>query len=60
MDAFRLSETTNGKNYVSYNIQIPLKTEAIQLMLGAPAEREAELKARVDTLLASLDGPSDW
>jgi hypothetical protein len=60
VDAIRLSETTDGKNYVSYNIQIPLRGEAIQLMLGAPTERETELKARIQTLLASLDGPSDW
>ena len=60
VDAFRLSETNNGKQYISYNVQIPLKTEAIQLMFGAPADRETELKSRVNTLLASLDGQSDW
>jgi GYF domain 2 len=60
VDAVRLPESKDGKNYVTYNVQIPLKGEAIQLMLGAPAEREAELKSRIDAVLASLDGPNDW
>jgi hypothetical protein len=60
VDALRLFETKDQRNYVTYNIQIPLKGEAIQLSLGAPAEREAELKARIEAILASLDGPSDW
>ncbi len=60
IDAIRIAEAKDGKSYVTYNIQVPLKGEAIQLMLGAPREREAELKARIETLLASLDGQSDW
>jgi hypothetical protein len=60
VNLLRASETKGGKNYVTYNVQIPLKVEAIQLILGAPAAHEPELKTRMETLLASLDGPSDW
>jgi hypothetical protein len=60
IDTVRVSDAKAGKSYVTYNVQVPLKGEAIQLMLGAPREREAELKTRIETLLASLDGQSDW
>ncbi len=60
IDAIRIAEAKDGKSYVTYNVQVPLKGEAIQLMLGAPREREAELKSRIEALLASLDGQSDW
>ena len=40
--------------------QIPLKRQAIQLKLVGPAEREAELVALLSTLLAALEGESNW
>ena len=60
IDTVRVSDAKAGKSYVTYNVQVPLKGEAIQLMLGAPREHEAELKTRIETLLASFDGQSDW
>jgi hypothetical protein len=40
--------------------QVPLKREAVQLKLAGPAAKEAELGALMRTLLARLDGPSNW
>ncbi len=40
--------------------QVPLKPEAIQLKLVAPEAHQAELLALLRTLLAGLDGPSNW
>jgi hypothetical protein len=40
--------------------QVPLRREAIQLGLVGPLARQAELTALLPTLLAALDGPSNW
>ena len=40
--------------------QVPLKRQAIQVAVTAPLARQAELLSLLRTLLASLDGPSNW
>jgi len=40
--------------------QVPLKHEAIQLLVVGPEAHRAELNALLQTLLASLDGQSSW
>ena len=40
--------------------QVPLKRQAIQLTIVGPEARRAELTALLQTLLASLDGESNW
>jgi hypothetical protein len=40
--------------------QVPLKPEAIQVKLVAPEAHQADLLALLRTLLAGLDGPSNW
>jgi hypothetical protein len=40
--------------------QIPLKPEAIQLVVLVPVGKEAEADALLTELLAGLDGPSNW
>jgi len=40
--------------------QVPLKREAIQVAVTGPEARRAELTALLQTLLASLDGESNW
>jgi hypothetical protein len=40
--------------------QVPLKREAIQVVVAGPEARRADVPALLRTLLASLDGPSNW
>jgi len=40
--------------------QVPLKKEAIQLTVAGPEARKTQVLAMLRTLLASLDGPSNW
>lgn len=40
--------------------QVPLKKEAIQVVVAGPEARRADVLATLRTLLASLDGPSNW
>ena len=40
--------------------QVPLKREAIELAVTGPEARRRELNALLQTLLASLDGRSNW
>jgi hypothetical protein len=40
--------------------QVPLKPQAIQVAVTAPLARQAELLPLLRSLLASLDGPSNW
>lgn len=40
--------------------QVPLKKEAIQLTVAGPEKRKTQVLAMLRTLLASLDGPSNW
>lgn len=50
----------NGSNIVVYAMQIPLKHGAIQLNVGGPESKREELGQLADTLLASLDGETNW
>jgi hypothetical protein len=40
--------------------QVPLKKEAIQLTVAGPEAHKPQVLAMLRTLLASLDGPSNW
>ena len=40
--------------------QVPLKKEAIQVTVAGPEARKTQVLAVLRTLLASLDGPSNW
>ena len=40
--------------------QVPLEREAIELVVAGPEARRADVLALLHTLLASLDGPSNW
>jgi hypothetical protein len=50
----------NGFKMVVYEIQIPLKPSAIQLGVGGPETKRAELSQLADTLLSSLEGETNW
>jgi hypothetical protein len=40
--------------------QIPLKPEAIQVVVAVPVEQEAKADGILQEFLANLDGPSNW
>jgi hypothetical protein len=40
--------------------QVPLKREAVEVVVAGPEARKAEVLALLRSLLASLDGPSNW
>jgi hypothetical protein len=50
----------SGANMIVYTMQIPLRPAAIQLNVGGPASKQTEIDQLVDTLLASLDGDTNW
>lgn len=47
-------------NVVRYAAQIPLKREAIQVILVGPVDRKAEMRADLEMILNNLHGPSNW
>jgi hypothetical protein len=60
VDVVTVPEAIGEHKTVTWNVQVPLKKAAIQLMLFAPAEREAELGPLLKEILGGLDGESNW
>jgi hypothetical protein len=51
---------TNGASFSICRIRVPLKPRAIEIELHGMAESENGLKALAESLVASLDGPTNW
>ena len=60
VDVVTVPETIGEHQTVTYNVQVPLKKAAIQLMLFGPAERDAELQPLLKQFLSGLEGESNW
>ena len=60
VDGIRVPEKTEAGDYLSFNIQIPLRKQAIQLGFGGPADSENEIRALAEHVLASLEGATNW
>jgi len=60
VDTFESSQTVGEFDLVEYNVQIPLKTRAIQLSLVGPENRRAELRLLLTQVLTNLVGETDW
>jgi hypothetical protein len=60
INASQVLETLSTGNYLTFNAQIPLRTQAIQLMLVGPAQREQQLRETMEQVLDSLDGETNW
>ena len=60
VDCVRVPESTPLGLYVTFQVQIPLKQEAIQIGFGGPADDEAKVRALADRVLSTLDGPVNW
>lgn len=55
-----IPETIGSIDAITYNVQIPLKPEAIQIKLFGGSDRKEYLRNLLPQILAGLDGQSNW
>jgi hypothetical protein len=60
IDALEVPEEVNGIETVNFNVQVPLKPEAIQIRVVGRRDRKDQLLQLTNSLLASLQGESNW
>lgn len=60
VDGIEVPAEANGLDTITYNVQIPLKREAIQVKLLTPAGRAEEYKPLLKTILDGLEGETNW
>jgi hypothetical protein len=60
VDGFEIIESDEGKEGVTFNVQIPLKRKAIQVKLFGPIGRKEEVAALLQEVLGGLKGDSNW
>jgi hypothetical protein len=60
LEVMRVPEKIAGLDLVTFNAQVPLKPEAIQLSVAGEASHEAELRTILRTVLATVDGQTNW
>lgn len=60
IEVFRVPEKTGDCQLLTFNAQVPLKPEAIQIAVIGDAAREEELRSVLRSVLWSLDGQTNW
>ena len=60
IDVIGIPEQVGELSLLTYNAQIPLKKDAIQVKVIGTADREAELRQILDQVLEGLQGESNW
>ena len=60
LDAAELREVIGGVPVLTYIVQVPLRPQAIQIRLCAPASGKAGLDQLLTCTLLSLHGPTNW
>jgi hypothetical protein len=60
INVFEIPEESDGVAFVTYNAQIPLKREAIQLKLFGPRDRRAELSTLLAQIVSGCRGETNW
>lgn len=60
VDAFRVSEPSAHGEFITFNVQIPLKKHTLQIGFGGPVAREAENRAIAIQTLSTLEGEPNW
>jgi hypothetical protein len=60
VDVFSVTEGDRGMVFVSLNAEVPLRTRGIQVSLSALKTEERALRHEMETLLATIEGPSNW
>ena len=60
IDVLRTDSVQSGAPIVVYTAQVPLRREAIQVIVAAPLAATAQAQATLNTVLGSLKGESNW
>jgi len=60
IDLFRVVENIRSVPFVTLNAQVPLKPHAIQLTVSGPVSDEDKLRTELQTVLASVNGRTNW
>lgn len=60
VDGFEVPESVNGIDTVTYNVQIPLLRQAIQVKLFGAADQRETLEPLLRQILDGLEGKSNW
>ena len=60
IEVLRVPEQAGDLDVVTFNAQVPLRPEAVQISVAAEASREEEAKRVLRSVLASLDGQTNW
>jgi hypothetical protein len=60
IEVTRVPEEFGPVKVVTFNAQVPLKPEAIQISVVGETARENELRSALRTVLATLDGQTNW
>lgn len=60
VDVFVTTRTEQGRTFIARIVQVPVAPRAIQLCIIGPPAQDTELAELTQTLLASLDGRSNW
>jgi hypothetical protein len=60
VDGIRVLEKTPQGEFVTFNVQLPLKRRAVQIGFGGPVAREAEIHTLAAHTLATLEGEPNW
>ena len=60
IDAIRTDTSQTGTPITIYTAQVPLRKEAIQLVVAGPSARATESLAILNSVLGSLKGETNW
>jgi len=60
IEVTRVPEEFGALKVVTFNAQVPLKPEAIQISVVGETARENELRSALRTVLATLEGQTNW
>lgn len=60
IDVFRVPKQAEGLQLLTFNAQVPLRPEAVQVSVVGEADRENELRGVLQSVLSNLDGQTNW
>jgi hypothetical protein len=60
IEVFRVPEQIGDLKLLTFNAQVPLKPEAIQIAVIGEAGQEEELRGALRSVLRTLDGQTNW
>jgi len=60
IDVCRIQESFQGRRFLTFNAQVPVLPQAVQVKITGPMERENELRQDLRAVLAGIDGPTNW